>query len=259
MRHYKVFWVLFGMYLLALVCISSSGMFFLEWLKSKGLDFDGLDPTIIPIYDFPDIWMNITWLSALFKVFPAFIVIISVNNDVTYNTLRQNVVDGISKRQYLLSKLSLVLFLGLSSTVLLLIIGLVTGFIYSSVHDVAYIVTDLEFLFAFFLQIVTFCMLAFLLSLLIKKSGFVIVALFLWTIMFEPIMASIMWNFDSTQWIVKFLPTVSLFLLIEVPFQRYALWEIRDYLEIQQLLIVLGWLTLYLVLTYRFLVKRDLK
>ncbi len=263
MRHYRIFWILFVMYLLALLFISTGGMFFLEWLKSKGADFDGLDPTIIPIYDFPDIWMNITWLSAFFKLFPAFVVIISVNNDLTYNTLRQNVVDGISKRQYLISKLSLVLFLALASTLFLLVIGLVTGAIYSHVHDLQFILMDLEFLFAFFLQVVTFCMLAFLLSLVIKKSGFVIVALFLWTIMFEPILAGILGNVreirEYTGWIVQFLPTISLFELIDIPFKRYALMEVEDYLVTRELLIVLGWLAVYTTLIYRFLVKRDLK
>ncbi|HDO27491.1 MAG TPA: hypothetical protein ENH02_05180, partial [Bacteroidetes bacterium] len=55
-RNYRVFWILTGMYLLALLVITSGGVFFLEWLKSEGADFRGIDPTIVPIYDFPDIW-----------------------------------------------------------------------------------------------------------------------------------------------------------------------------------------------------------
>ncbi len=263
LRHYRAFWVLFVMYLLALLVISSFGVFFLEWLKTKGADFNGVDPTIIPIYDFPDIWQNITWLSAFFKLLPAFIVIISVNNDLTYNTLRQNIIDGISKRDYLVSKLALIGFLALSSTLFLAVIGLITGSIYSHVHELRFILSDLEFLFAFFLQVFTFCTLAFLLSLIIKKSGFVIVALFLYTLMFEPIAAGILGNFhlikDQTAWIVPFLPIYSLFNLIDIPFPRYFFMEIKDYLELKSLFIVLGWLTIYVALIYRFLVRRDLK
>jgi len=263
LRHYRAFWVLFVMYLLALLVITSFGVFFLEWLKTKGADFNGVDPTIIPIYDFPDIWQNITWLSAFFKLLPAFIVIISVNNDLTYNTLRQNIIDGISKRDYLVSKLALIGFLALSSTLFLAVIGLITGSIYSHVHELRFILSDLEFLFAFFLQVFTFCTLAFLLSLIIKKSGFVIVALFLYTLMFEPIAAVILGNFhlikDQTSWIVPFLPIYSLFNLIDIPFPRYFFMEIKDYLELKSLFIVLCWLAIYVVLIYRFLVRRDLK
>ncbi len=263
MRNYRVFWILFAMYLLALLVVSTGGVFFLEWLKSKGADFDGIDPTIIPIYDFPDIWQNITWLSAFFKLFPAFIVIISVNNDLTYNTLRQNVIDGISKRDYLLSKLALILFLALASSVFLLVIGLVTGFAYSHVLQLSFILQDTEFLLAFFIQVTAFCMLAFLLALFIRKSGFVIVALFLYTLMFEPILTAFLSTFPpikaSTTWIVDFLPVYSLFALIDVPFPRYFFQEIQDYIDVKALLIVLGWLAIYLALTYRYLVKRDLK
>ena len=263
MKHYRIFWVLFGMYLIALLVIASFGAFFLEWLKSKGADFNGIDPTIIPIYDFPDIWQNITWLAAFLKIFPAFIVIISVNNDVTYNTLRQNVIDGLSKKEYLLSKFALVLFLALSGTLLLFATGLVTGLAYSHTHAIGAMFTDLEFLFAFFYQVVTYCMLAFLLSLIIKKSGFVIVALFLYTLMFEPILAAFLGNFppirETTAWIVDFLPAMSLFNLIDIPFPRYFFWEIKDYLGWKEMAIVTGWLILYTGITSRILVKRDLK
>ena len=99
-RNYRTFWVLVGMYSVALIIICFGGTFFLEYLKNQGADFDGIDPTILPIYDFPDIWQNITYLATFLKILLAFIVIISVNNDQSYNTLRQNIIDGISKREY---------------------------------------------------------------------------------------------------------------------------------------------------------------
>jgi len=263
LKHYRAFWVLFIFYLASLLAISSGGVFFLEWLRAKGADFNGIDPTIIPIYDFPDIWQNIAWLSAFFKLLPAFIVIISVNNDLTYNTLRQNVIDGISKRDYLVSKMMLIAFLSLTSTVFLFGIGLVTGSFYSHVHELKFIIKDLEFLFAFFYQVVTFCALAFLLSLIIKKSGFVIVALFLYTLMFEPIAAAFLSNFppikETTTWIIDYLPIYSLFNLIDIPFQRYFFMEIKDYIDIKAFLIVTSWLVVYVSLIYAYLMRRDLK
>ena len=42
LKHYRIFWVLYGMYMIALVVIASFGAFFLEWLKSKGADFSHL-------------------------------------------------------------------------------------------------------------------------------------------------------------------------------------------------------------------------
>ncbi|MCP4459185.1 MAG: ABC transporter permease subunit, partial [Cytophagales bacterium] len=190
LRNYKVFWILLGMYLLALVIITSFGVFFLEYLKSKGADFDGLDPTIIPIYDFPDIWQNTTYLASFLKVLLAFIVIISVNNDQSYLTLRQNVIDGISKKEFLISKLMLIAFLALTSTSFLFVAGLINGSVYSHVHGATYIFSELEFLAAYCYDIMVYCSLAFLITILIKKTGFAIIVLFLYTMMFEPILAA---------------------------------------------------------------------
>ena len=55
LKHYRVFWILFGIYLLSQLVITNGGIFILEWIKQQGGDIEGIDPTIIPIYDFPDI------------------------------------------------------------------------------------------------------------------------------------------------------------------------------------------------------------
>ncbi|MFY0685596.1 MAG: hypothetical protein JXQ90_00450 [Cyclobacteriaceae bacterium] len=264
LRNYKVFWVLLGMYLLALLVIASFGIFFLEWLKRQGADFDGLDPTIIPIYDFPDIWQNTTYLGSFLKVLLAFVVVISVNNDITYNTMRQNIIDGISKKEFLMSKLALIFFLATISTLFLFTVGLVNGSIYSHIWEVKYIFAELEFFGAYFYDIFVFCVLAFLISLIIKKSGFVIIALALYTLMFEPILGLVLENHPKLAdgiWphLPAFFPIGSLNDLISVPFPRYIFREIIDYVPLSAIAISTGWLIIYLTAIYYILVKRDLK
>ena len=262
-RNYKVFWILTGMYLLAVVIIASGGVFFLEWLKSKGADFDGIDPTILPIYDFPDIWQNTTYLASFAKVLLAFIVIISINNDITYNTMRQNIIDGISKREFIMSKLLQILGLAFISTVFLFIAGFINGSIYSHIWGVEYIFDEMEFLFAYFYDIVVYCTLAFLLSLIIKKAGFVIIALFLYTMMFEPIATAIMTNAPYFKDgiapdLAQFFPIQSLNNLITVPYGKYVFMEIEDNVSYSALAIVTGWFAFYLTSIFYILNKRDL-
>jgi len=263
-RNYKVFWILLGLYLLALVIISSFGVFFLEWLKAQGADFEGIDPTIIPIYDFPDIWQNTTYLASFLKVLLAFIVIISVNNDQSYLTLRQNVIDGISKKEFLMSKLMLIVFLALTSACFLFLAGLINGSIYSHVQGVTYIFSELEFLAAYCYDIIVYCTLAFLLTLLIKKTGFVIIVLFLYTMMFEPILAAVFeFNnyFEGSLWeaMVPYFPIKSLNNLIPVPFPRYFFQEIVDDVPMNAVAISTVWLSFYLGSIYFLLSRRDLK
>ncbi len=263
-KNYRVFWVLTAMYLVALLIIASAGGLFLEWLKHQGADFDGIDPTILPIFDFPDIWQNITYLGSFVKIFLAFIVIISVNNDLTYNTLRQNIIDGFSKKEYLASKMMMIISMALISTLFVFIAGLINGSIYSHVFGTDVIFDEMEFLAAYFYEIVVYSTLAFLLALIIKKAGFVIVALFLYTIMFEPIAVAILENapvFKDGVWpeIAQFFPIKSLNNLIKVPFGRYIFMEIEDNISLKAIAISLGWFVFYLSSISFILNKRDLK
>jgi len=263
-RNNRIFWILTGMYLLALLVITSGGLFFLQWLKSEGADFKGIDPTIIPIYDFPDIWQNTTYLGSFEIFLLAFIVIISVNNDLTYHTLRQNIIDGISKKEYLMSKMLMIIAMAAISTLFIFIGGLVNGAIYSHVWGAGVIFDKMEFLAAFFYQIIIYCTLAFLLALVIKKAGFVIVALFLYTFMFEPIATAIMINAPVFRdglapHIAPFLPIKAINDLIKIPFGRYIFMEIQDYVSLKALAIATGWFAFYLGLVYYILKKRDLR
>lgn len=262
LKNYKVFWILFGLYLLAQLVITNGGIFVLEWLKSLGADFNGLDPTMIPIYDFPDIWQNSTYLGSFVKVLIAFIVIISVNNDLTYNTLRQNIIDGISKKEFLMSKFSIILFISGVCTLVLFTSGLITGLIYSHVTDLKYIFDELEFILAYFVQLVVFSMFAFAIALIIKKAGFAIVFVCLYTIFFEPIATAIMehspLNVYTLEY-VKFFPVYSINNLIDIPFQKYAFQEINDNVYWHEWLIAVSWGVIFtLFITYR-LNRKDLK
>jgi ABC-2 type transport system permease protein len=264
LRHYKVFWILLGMYLIALVVIASFGTFFLEYLKNQGADFSGIDPTVLPIYDFPDIWQNTTYLGSFLKVFLAFIVIISVNNDISYNTMRQNIIDGISKWEFLYSKLLLIFFLGMVSSLFLFLAGLVNGSIYSHVMGAEYIFDELEFFAAYFFDIVVYCSLAFLLVLLVRKSGFVIIALALYTLMFEPILTTVLINASFTQgtiWptIAEFLPIRALNDMIPSPYPKYIFREVVDNVPWKPVLISFGWFIIYLSSIMFILKKRDLR
>lgn len=262
-RNYRIFWVLIIMYAIALTMVASGGMLLLEWLKSEGANFRGINPTIIPIYDFPDIWQNTTYLATFAIILPAFIVVISVSNDLIYNTLRQNIIDGISKKEYLLSKFLFVLIMAALSTLLLFVLGIINGSVYSHVWGAAYIFDEMEFLAVFFYEVVIYCTLAFLLALIIKKAGFVIVALFLYTLMFEPVVTAIMINAPFFRDgiapdIARFFPVKALNNLISVPFGRYIFMEIEDNVSIKALLIATGWFAVYLASVFYILNKRDL-
>jgi len=134
MTNYRTFWVIAGLYFLVLGFGSASGMEVLKWLKRTFEDFGGnININRIPLYHFPDVWLNLIWCAGLLKIVLAVMVVISVTNEYTYRTLRQNIIDGLSRSQFLLTKMLTNVLLSLASVILIGVIALITGLIYSPV------------------------------------------------------------------------------------------------------------------------------
>ncbi|MEM1122629.1 MAG: ABC transporter permease subunit [Bacteroidota bacterium] len=269
LRHYRPFWVLSGLYVVVITVASLGTHFFLQYLKSQGADFRGIDPTIVPFYDFPDVWQNLTYIATYLKLFLAFLVIMTICNEVTYRTLRQNVIDGMSKQDWIGSKFLLLLSLALAGTILLFFSGLFTGLIWGHPESYSSIFHSIEFLFAYLLEVTTFLSFALFLALLIRRPGVVIIGLTMYTLVLEPFLALILTEnlrhaINPSIWetffgkLAHFFPIRAINNLIHVPYQRYALMEIQNYVSLREALIVMGWLAVFLYSSFWRLKKRDL-
>ena len=256
LRNYRTFWIVCGLYFLTLGFAAASGMEFLKWLAGTFEDFgQELNISRIPLYHFPDVWMNLVWFSGLLKVVLAIMVVISITNEYTYRTLRQNVIDGLSRSEFLLSKVLTNVLLSLMSVATIFVIGLITGLIYSQSITVEKILTDLEFFPAYFLEIFFFLSYALMLGILIQRSGLTIILLLL-SQMIEAIITA---NIDDyVPELIKFFPMRSIWNLIDFPLPRYAFQEIRDYVPFVGTLIVVGWTIIFNYISYWKLKRADI-
>jgi cytochrome c oxidase subunit IV len=213
------------------------------------------------LYDFPDVWQNVSYVANFFKVILAFIIVISVSNEAAFRTLRQNIIDGLSKKEFLVSKLWLMFLLSAGAAFLLFLIGGITGLIYSHVQGPEYMFQSMGFLLAYVLGVFTYLTFALLITLLIPKAGLVIVGLFMYTVVFEPLASIFLTNFPPLQdWVREippFLPVNAIYRIIPIPFPRYLLMEIQDYVALKDVLIVFGWLIFNVTMSYFVLKKKD--
>lgn len=256
MTSYRTFWIVCGLYFVTLGIGTASGMEVLKWLARMFEDFGReLNISRIPLYHFPDVWLNLIWVSGLLKFLLAIMVVISVTNEFTYRTVRQNIIDGMSRFDFLFSKISTNILLSLASVTMTFLIVLITGMIYSPYLDIDLMLADIEFIPAYFLEIFFFLSYALMLSVLIQRSGLTIILLLL-TPMIEGI---IQINIDDyVSWLVPFLPMQSIRELITFPFPRYALQEIQDYLSVKTVLVVIGWTALFNYFSYLKLKRSDI-
>jgi ABC-2 type transport system permease protein len=256
MTNYRTFWVVCGLYFLTLGFTTASGMEFLKWLQSKGAEF-GADINInrIPLYHFPDVWQNLLYISGFFKLVLAFLVVISITNEFTYRTIRQNVIDGMSREEFLFSKILTNVLLSLMSVVMMVLIASVTGLIYSPELMISDILTDIEFIPAYFLEVFAFLSYALMLGLLIQRSGLTIVILFLSHMIEAIIKANID---DQLPWIIAFFPMESISNLVKMPFARYVFQEIQDYVSLASVAIAMVWAFLFNYFGYLKLKRADI-
>ncbi len=256
MTSYRTFWVVCGLYFFTLGMTTATGMEFLKWLVSMGAEFGAeINITRIPFYHFPDVWQNITFVSGFFKVILAFMVVISITNEFSYRTVRQNVIDGLSRKQFIMSKVYTNILLSLMSTTMVFIIALVTGMIYSPSIIVSDLLMDLEFFPAYFLEIFTLLSFALLLGMMIQRSGLTIVVLVLAPMIEAIIRANVD---DYVPWLVPYFPMESIRNLIPMPFPRYVFREIQDYVSIISVFAALGWAFTFNYLAYLKLKRSDI-
>ncbi|HJW30887.1 MAG TPA: hypothetical protein VJ508_16750, partial [Saprospiraceae bacterium] len=162
-RHYKPFLVILGMFIFCFILSGFSIKSLLDWFLDQQKDDDVLKHFVesgIPLFDFVDIWQNLGWLATIFKWIPAFVVIISVTLEYSQKTIKQNIIDGLSKRDFLLSKIALVAVISLLSALLLFFLGLFLGLLYSPEKDLHSMFLNIQFVAGYGLEVFTFLCIA---------------------------------------------------------------------------------------------------
>ena len=102
------------------------------------------------IFNFPYVWHFNTFVAGLLKFFLLLVIVSMVSNEYSNKTIKQNLIDGLSKKEFILSKFYTVIAFSLISTVFVFIVSLILGLIYSSYKEPSIIFSDLEYLIAFF-------------------------------------------------------------------------------------------------------------
>jgi len=249
------FWVLTSLHIGIILLVVLSGKMFFNSLSIDGKSISNMvDPSNIPLYKFPDIWHNITYVAAYLKFILAIYVIISITSEISYDTLRQNIMNGLSRTDFIISKLFLIVLLSLCSALFLFISGLVIGLISTPEPQIHDMIKYSGFIPAYFLLLTAYLIFALLIGLLIKRTGLAMGLMFLYTIIIEPIIVFRI----KTDWIKGLFPLKSINNLIHMPFGKYVLREVQDYVAVKDIFIVLLYSALFIYCIYLLLKKRDL-
>jgi len=222
------------------------------------------------IFDFPYIWHFNTYVAAILKFFLLLVIVSMMANEYTNKTLKQNLIDGLSKKEFILSKFYTVVLLAGISTLFVFIVSLILGYAYSDFNEFSIVTTDLEYLLAFFLKLVCFFSFGLFLGILVKRSAFAVGAMLVWAMAEGFIKGMLYWKLSEyVDTLMRFLPLEAMSNLIKEPFTRLSAVKTvakqvgedlsKDF-SVQPLdvIIVIVWTAIFIYFSYAILKKRDL-
>lgn len=206
------------------------------------------------IYEFPLVYQVVAWTSSIFNLMLGVIIIVFTTNELKYKTQRQNLIDGLSKRQIIISKFLVVVLMAFVVSVYTFVVGIICGFIFSSDSGIFY--EGLSQIGMYFIATLGYFIFAFFLANLLKIPALAIILYLLSTII-ESIL-----GFIIVQEYVQFFPLSSFKNL--VPFPDLFPDEIKGDapgLILEQgkrALIAFGYFTIFMIASYQILKRRDI-
>ena len=254
-------------FLLSSIALVASIKFNYSWLK--------LNVSEQGIFNFPFIWHFNSYFMAWFKIFLLLVIVSMITSEYSNKTIKQNLIDGLSKKEFILSKFLIIVAFSAMSTVFLFVISLIQGMLYSDITELNLVFSDLEYLLAFFVKLVGFFSFGLFLGVLTKRSAFALGALGVWAIVENILYALLRWKIfpdsDLYKQISQFFPLKAIGNLIEQPITRFKTvkamaksgnakellnfdYEIHWY----QIAIVLVWTVIFIYASYKLILKRDL-
>ncbi|EDP97876.1 hypothetical protein KAOT1_11702 [Kordia algicida OT-1] len=242
-------------------------------LSSLKINFFGyftLDLSETKIFEFPYIWHITTYFVAYFKIFFAIIVVFMIGNEYSNRTLKQNLIDGLSKKEFVLSKFTFIISYCLLMTLVVFIITLIIGMFNTPSQDIYFdtVFSSSEFIVAYFFKILAFFSFCLFAAVLAKRSVFALAVLFIVNIIEWIAYLLLRFKFFDEQTadgIAQFFPFTSMYNLIEEPASRIVRLHaptntiVTDYtLYWHEIAIAAGWIFLFIFFSYRLLKRRDL-
>lgn len=218
-RYYRTFWVISILYL-----ISIYGVNYITYLiQDARPKQDNMANMLIgtPPFQFPEVWHSVSYVSSFLMFIPGLLMIISFTNEYSFKTHRQNIIDGLSRRQFILVKMLLTVIVATVSTITVFLTALIFGLIEGGAIGVE----KLQYVAYFFVQSLNYSAIALLFGLLFKRSGIAIGVFFLYVAVIENLLAGLLNRYVYN--IGRFLPLEATDNLIPFPFLRNIVDQFR--------------------------------
>ncbi len=262
---YKTFWILFGLYFFFL----AAGILLAEFMINSMVDDMNHHMPIpfphVTLYYFPDVWQNFAYFASIrfVLIFPAIIIMILITNEFTFRTVRQNIINGLSKTEFILSKLMIIVIMAAVITIFLGAGAFLVGLSHSGFNDISFLAKGVPFMIGFFVSTLSFLVFSFFLAFMLRSTGLSIAIFTLYALIIEPIVYFFLRSpivFKNK--IYSYLPlntAVSVAEYPAIPFLKKIMgFELQRGVTLTSCLVPLGYSILMIFIVYWVMSKKDL-
>lgn len=189
-KKYPAFWWMVG--IIAITYPGVNAMFltiYKETTSSKDMVAQIASALLGNPFAFAEAWHSIAYFSSVFIMIPAVLVIMLINNEYSYKTHRQNIIDGWSRTDFILSKLIDVVIISLVVTIIYIPVTIV----FAAIADATTLYKwsfQLQYIPLFFLQTFAQLSIAFITGYFIRKAFLALGVFLFYSVIIENILAS---------------------------------------------------------------------
>ena len=248
-RNYRTFWVMLLIYI-ALVPL----MFYS--LSAFNIPFF---PEDSELFGFPTVWNYITWSASWLNLLLGVFIVTITCNEITFKTQRQNIIDGLSRRQMIVSKFYFFTALAAFVTLYTFLIGLIFGLSYSGFNDVF---EGISYVGVYFIQTLGYFAFAFLFAVIVKRSALSII-FFILIFLFKFIFVLVLGDTISQYMPINVIADLTPFPFFKEIFKMASENDpnfVAPVIISQTVrsLVALGWISSFIFLAYFVVKRRDL-
>ena len=175
---FRTFWVIFGLFFLFTPIV---------FYGAGQIKIDGFPIDFATMYNFPNVWNNITYIASWFNLLIGMLMVILICNEFSFKTFRQHVIDGQNKADFIVSKIILMSSFALICTAYLFVLGALFGFVSGGNGS---FLTDIKYLLVYFIQALGYMSVGLIIAVLIRSSALSIIT-FICSILAESIIRAL--------------------------------------------------------------------
>ena len=205
LKYYRSFWVILSFFVLAVFVFN----YFAYMLTGRHIS--GVNKA----FTFPDVWNTVTYISGFLFFIPAMLFITLITNEINFRTNRQNIVNGVSRTQYVQIKFIFIILLSITFTISVYLCAITFGLFCKA----AFSFNHTSYICFFFLQCLSYSSLSLVFAMFIKKAGLAIASFILYAWIFEKSLSGI-FNAAFKYNVGNYLPLSASDKLIPIPMGR---------------------------------------